>query len=185
MNLRFSVILTFIFLAMATRLVPHLWNFAPMGAVALFGAAHFEQKRYAFVIPLLAVWLSDLFLNNVIYQEYYPTFTWFGQGIGYLYGAYALIALLGLQLFRKKVNAPLVFGGAIGSSVLFFLISNFGCWVGSAMYSQDLTGLIACYTAGIPFFQGTFLGDLLFSSALFGGFALAQSRFPQLRISIA
>ncbi len=185
MNLRFSVVLTLILLAAATRLVPHAWNFAPMGAMALFGAAHFEQKRYAFIIPILAVWLSDLFLNNVIYQQYYPTFTWFGEGIAYLYGAYILMALVGTQLFKKAVNVPLVFGGAISSSVLFFLISNFGCWIGSTMYSQDLTGLIACYTAGIPFFQGTLIGDLLFSGVLFGSFALIQSRLPQLRPSMA
>lgn len=183
MNLRFSVIATFILLAAATRLVPHAWNFAPMGAMALFGAAHFDQKRYAFLLPILAVWLSDLFLNNVVYSQYYPTFTWFGDGVFYLYGAYALIALVGTQIFKNAVNLPLVLGGALSASAIFFIVSNFGCWVGSAMYSQDIAGLIACYTAGLPFVDGTIVGDLLFSGVLFGGFALAQSRFPQLRLA--
>ena len=183
MNLRFSVIATFILLAAATRLVPHAWNFAPMGAMALFGAAHLEQKRYAFILPLLAVWLSDLFLNNVVYSQYYPTFTWFGEGVLYLYGAYALIALTGTQLFKKAVNLPLVLGGALSASAIFFVVSNLGCWVGSSMYSQDMLGLVACYAAGLPFVGGTIAGDLLFSGLLFGGFALAQSRFPTLRLA--
>ncbi len=183
MNLRFSVIATFILLAAATRLVPHAWNFAPMGAMALFGAAHFEQKRYAFILPILAVWLSDLFLNNVVYQQYYPVFTWFGEGVLYLYGAYALIAFMGTQLFKNAVNIPLVAGGALGASALFFIVSNFGCWIGNPMYSQDLAGLMTCYVAGLPFVSGTIIGDLLFSGVLFGGFALAQNRFPQLRLA--
>ncbi len=182
MNLRFSVIATFIVLAAATRLVPHAWNFAPMGAMALFGAAHFEQKRYAFILPILTVWLSDLFLNNVVYHQYYPEFTWFGEGVLYLYGAYALIAFMGTRVFKNALNIPLIGTGALAASAIFFIVSNFGCWIGNPMYSQDFVGLMACYAAGLPFVGGTIVGDLLFSGVLFGGFALAESRFPQLRL---
>ncbi len=183
-NLRFTLLVAMILLAAFSRIVPHMPNFSPLGAIGLFGAAHFQKRWQAFLIPIAATWLSDLFINNVIYARYYPSFTWFYDGFYWMYGTYALIVLAGIFIFRK-VTVQRVIAGSLASTAIFFLVTNFICWPGSKVYSQDLKGLMDCYIAGLPFLKGTFLGDLFYSAVLFGGFALAQKRFPSLRLQPA
>jgi hypothetical protein len=183
-SIRTWVLVAMILLAAFSRLIPHMPNFSPLGAIGLFGAAYFNEKWKAFLIPIAATWLSDLFINNLIYAQYYPTFTWFYSGFYWQYGSYLIITLVGFFLF-KKVNTPRVLFGALSSTVIFFLITNFGCWIGSTLYTQDLSGLMQSYLAGIPFIKGTFLGDLFYSGALFTTFAIAQSQLPALKLSHA
>lgn len=179
-NLRFSVLTALILLCAFSRIIPHMPNFSPLGAIGLFGAAHFSKKWQAFFIPIAATWLSDLFINNVIYAQYYPNFTWFYEGFYWQYGSYLLITLVGLGIF-KKINISKILTGALASTAIFFLISNFGCWIGSTTYPQQFGGLMTCYAAGVPFLKGTLLGDLFYSGLLFGTFALAQFKFPVLK----
>lgn len=182
-NLRFTVITSIILLAAASRLLP-IHNFSPLGAIALFGAAHFTKKWQAIAIPLAATWLSDLFINNVIYARFYPTFTWFYQGFYWQYASYILIAVVAFFIL-KKVSVKNVLIGVLSSTVIFFLVSNFGVWVSSNAYPHNFTGLIACYTAAIPFVNGTLISDLLYSAILFGSFALAQKQLPVLQLARA
>lgn len=181
-NLRFSVLVLMIVLAAFSRIIPHMPNFSPLGAIGLFGAAYFSKKWQAFLIPIAATWLSDLFINNVIYAQYYPQFAWFYQGFYWQYGSYLLITLTGIFIL-KKTKPQRVISGALASTAIFFLVSNFGCWIGSTTCPQNLGGLMTCYAAGIPFLKGTLFGDLLYSGVLFGTFALAQKQFPVLRLS--
>lgn len=181
-NIRFGLLAAMILIAAFSRIIPHLPNFSPLGAIGLFGAAHFQKKWLAFLAPLAATWLSDLFINNVLYAQYYPTFTWFYEGFYWQYGSYLLITFAGLLLF-KKLTTQRVLAGALVSTAIFFLISNAGCWLGSTLYPQNFNGLITCYAAGIPFLKGTMLGDLFYSGVLFGSFALAQKQFPVLRLT--
>jgi hypothetical protein len=178
-NLRVGILVAIILLAAFSRIIPHMPNFSPLGAIGIFGAAHFSKKWQALFIPLSATWLSDLFINNVIYAKYYPTFTWFAQGFYLQYAAYILIAIAGFFIM-KKVNPSRVLFGALASSAIFFIVSNFGCWPGSA-YPQNFAGLMQCFAAGVPFVQGTILGDLFYCTILFGGFALIQKQVPFLR----
>lgn len=180
-NLRFGLLCAMILLAAFSRIIPHMPNFSPLGAIGLFGAAYFAKKWQAFLIPIVATWLSDLFINNVIYGQYFSEFTWFYQGFYWQYGSYLLIVLAGTFIFRK-VNTQRIITGALASTVLFFLVSNFGVWASGTMYPTTFEGLITCYTAGIPFLKGTLLGDLCYSGVLFGVFALAQRQFPVLRL---
>jgi hypothetical protein len=181
-NLRFSLLTALILLCAFSRIIPHIPNFSPLGAIGLFGAAHFSKKWQAFLIPIAATWLSDLFINNVIYAQYYPKFTWFYEGFYWQYGSYLIITLTGLGILNK-INIPKVLTGTLASTAIFFLVSNFGCWIGSTTYPQNFGGLITCYAAGIPFLKGTLLGDLFYSGMLFGTFALAQYKFPVLRLA--
>lgn len=182
-NLRFGILTAIIIAAAFSRIIPHMPNFSPLGAIGIFGAAHFSKKWQALFIPLAATWLSDLFINNIIYAKYYPTFTLFAQGFYWQYAAYILIVIAGFFIM-KKVNPKTVLFGALASSAIFFLVSNFGCWPGST-YPQNFTGLMQCYTAGLPFIQGTILGDLFYCGVLFGGFALIQKQVPMLRTANA
>jgi len=180
-SIRYGLLIGLIVLAVISRLLPHPHNFTPIGAVALFGAAYFPRKWAAFAVPFVAMWLSDLFLNNVTYArmfpEYYTGFQWTGSA--WVYGAFLLIGLLGMATLRK-VTALRVGGSAIGASALFFVVTNFGVWLGSSMYPKTLAGLAACYTAAIPFFGNTLLGDLVYCGVLFGVFEWAKQRSPAL-----
>ena len=152
--LRFSVVTLMILLAALSRLLPHPPNFAPIGGMALFGAAYYTRRLWAYLVPIAAMWLSDLILNNVVYAQYFDRFVWFYSGSLFTYGAFALIVLMGTFTLRK-VRVPHVLFSALGASVIFFAVSNFGVWFSTEMYPKTLSGLGACYLAGIPFFRNT------------------------------
>lgn len=172
-TIRFSFVLGMIALAVLSRILPHPHNFTPVGAVALFGAAYFTRKWVAMLAPLVILWISDLFINNAIYGQYYDRFQWLGSL--WVYGAFALISLLGMGTLRR-VSAARVGGSALAASVLFFIITNFGVWAAGSMYPKTTEGLMACFAAGIPFFGNTLMGDLFYCLVLFGTFQWAQSR---------
>jgi hypothetical protein len=98
----------------------------------------------------------------------------------YTYFALALVVLIGWAI-SGRISPLRVGAGAIASSILFFLVSNFGTWLSSGMYQHTFAGLTTCYVAAIPFFQNTVAGDLFFSGLLFGGFALLERAVPMLR----
>jgi hypothetical protein len=101
-NLRFGVIVGMITVAALSRflfLTPSLANFSPVGAMALFGGAYFANKRWSYAIPMLALWLSNLVLNNVVYKEYYPTFS-FGIEPG-VFVSFAVMVTVGILLLKK------------------------------------------------------------------------------------
>ncbi len=180
LTLRYSVITLMILLAALSRLLPHPPNFAPIGGMALFGAAYYTRRVWAYVIPIISMWISDLILNNVVYAEYFEKFVWFYSGSLFTYAAFALIVLMG-TFTLKKMRVPQLLFSALGASLIFFIVSNFGVWFSGTMYPKDISGLTACYIAGIPFFKNTLLGDLVYSAILFGAFELSLSRFPALR----
>ncbi len=167
-----------ILVAALTRLLPHPPNFAPMEAMALFGGAYFAARHWAVLVPLAAMAVSDLALGVLfggLYVDHY-----FSPGHVLVYAAIALIAVLGFGL-RGRVGAGRLLGYSLLGSVLFFLISNFGAWLGSPMYPATVSGLSAAYVAGVPFFQWTVLGTLFYAGLLFGGFEYLRRRLPALR----
>jgi hypothetical protein len=181
-TLRFGIITAIIFLAAMSRLLPHPPNFAPIGGMALFGAAYYARRYWAFIIPIVSMWISDLVLNNVVYGQYFDGFVWFYSGSAFTYGAFALIALLGIWTL-KCINIPALLVSAVSASVIFFLVSNFGVWLSSGMYPHSVGGLAACYVAGLPFFQNTLAGDVVYTAILFGVFEWSALRFPKLMVN--
>jgi hypothetical protein len=179
-NLRFSLITMLILLAALSRLIPHPANFAPIGGMALFGASYYAKRYWAFIIPIASMWISDLILNNVVYSQYFDHFAWFYSGSLFTYGAFVLIVLFAMFTL-KKVRIPNLIASALGASVIFFLISNFGVWLLADMYPHTVAGLEACYVAGIPFFKNTIAGDLVYTAILFGLFEFSVRHFPQLQ----
>ena len=182
LNLQTGILSIIILLAAFTRIMPHPPNFSPMAAIGLFGAAHFAKKWKAFFIPLLGIWLSDLVINNFIYTSSDLNIVWFYNGFYWQYISYVLIIFTGLFIFNKGVSLSKTFVGIIGSSGIFFLVSNFGVWAGSGMYSKNIAGLISCYIAGIPFMNNTIISDFLFTTVLFGSYYLLQSEYSSLKI---
>ena len=180
-DLRIGIISLLILLAAFSRLIPHPPNFTSLGAMALFGAAYFSKRYLAFLVPLLAMWLSDLALNNILYAQYFDGFVFFYSGFYWTYAAFIGIGLIGILLL-KMTKPHNILLASLSASILFFVVSNFGVWTSGVMYPKDFSGLVACYVAAIPFFQNTVLGDLVYSGVLFGAFEFAQYKFPQLKL---
>lgn len=178
---RFGVITLLILLAALSRLIPHPPNFSPIGGMALFGAAYYTRRYSAYLIPVTAMWISDLILNNIVYGQYFNHFVWFYSGSAFTYGAFILIVVYGSFILKKIRLANLIMA-SLGTSIIFYVVSNFGVWLSSGMYSHSFSGLITCYAAGIPFFKNTLLSDLFYSGLLFGVFELSLKRFPRLQI---
>jgi hypothetical protein len=151
-------------------------NFAPVAALALFAGYYFRNAGWALLVPLSVMTISDTVLGG---------YDW--PMMMLVYGMLALpVALRGWlrqafdlrQKSGSQVWAPLagLFGCGLVSSVLFFVVTNFGvwcCWPGT--YERSIAGLWHCYVAAIPFFRFTLAGDLIFAVVLFGSYALALS----------
>lgn len=177
---RFGFLSLMILVVAVSRMLPHPPNLTPVGAMAIFGAAYLSRKHWALLVPLLALWVSDMLINNILYAEYFENFVFFYQGFYWTYLAFALIILMGFLLLRKIKIANVLLASLL-ASVIFFLVSNFGVWMSGTMYPKTSEGLVACYTAGIPFFRNMLVGDLFYTGLLFGLFEFAQYKIPKLQ----
>jgi hypothetical protein len=167
---RTLTLVAMIFSAALIRVIPHPWNMTPVAALAIFSGAQFEDRWLAFALPLLAVFLSDLVLG-----AFYP-YWWV------VYIAHAFMVVIGFSL-REKQGMGRVATASLVGSLIFFLISNLSHFLTSGFFTMTFAGLMQCYTQAIPFFRNTLLGDLFFTTVLFGTFHLAERRFPVLRLS--
>ena len=166
-NARNIFVLVLIVLAASLRISGVLpYNFTPIAAIALFGGAMFSNRTLAFMAPLSIMFLSDLFIG-------------FHSSLIAVYAAFIAIVFIG-QVIRTNPTMLRAFGGALASSILFFLVTNASAWWVLPEYTKDFSGLLNSYAAGVPFFRGTLTGDLLFTAVLFGSYKLAQFRFPSL-----
>ena len=179
-NTRFWVIILLMVVAAFSRVIPHPINFAPVGAMALFGGAYLQDKKWAFFAPLLALWVSDVIINYLIYDQ----LVWFYQGFYWVYGAFSLITLLGV-LCLKSTGVYKLFGVTVTASFIFFIISNFGVWYsfGNPSFPPTMHGLWKCYMVGLPYLWNTLFGDLFYAGVLFGSIGWVTRRFPVLRIA--
>lgn len=168
---RFIFLSAMILLAAVSRVLPHIPNFTPIASMALFGAASFSDKRIGIIVPLIAMLLSDIALEAIYGWGFHNT-------IIYVYASIILISFIGLYI-RKQTNYKTIIAASIFSSILFFIITNFGVWAANG--SQGGTaGLSTVYILGLPYFAYTLIGDLFYNGILFGAFYLAQRKIPAL-----
>ena len=151
-----------ILLTAALRFFPHPPNFSPISAIILFSAVYLPFK-YSLILPFSIMIISDYFLG-------------FHSTMPYVYGSFGLIAILGLVL-KNKTTVINTFKTSVLSSILFYVITNFGVWASAGLYPHTTSGLINCYIAAIPFFKNTLAGDIIFTSVMFGSYALFQRYF--------
>ena len=152
-----KIVLLIIIFGVICRLIPHPPNFSPVTAIALFGGLNFSDKRIAFSIPLVVLFLSDLILGISMVNLF-------------VYTGFLTIVFLGTKIKSIK------FGNILLSSFIFFLISNFGVWI--IGYPKNIEGLILCYTMAIPFFGYSIAGDLFFGYLFKFSFGKITSIFP-------
>jgi hypothetical protein len=152
--------------AALTRLLPHPPNFAAVSAMALFAGAQIGDRRLSLLVPLAAMFLTDLVLG--LHSDMLPVYVCMGAMV-------FLGAAIGPQGSPIRIAAA-----SLAGSVLFFLVTNFSVWATGSIYPQSLAGLGACYVAALPFFQNTVVGDLFYTAALFGGFEFLRRAIPAL-----
>jgi len=139
------IIIGLIVLAILTRLIPHPPNFAPITGIALFSAINFNNTFFKFLVPLISLIIFDLIIGFSLINIF-------------VYLSFIVIVLVGNHFREIKLKSILI------SSVVFFIISNFGVWL--IGYPKTVSGFVMCYTAAIPFFINTILGDLFYSFLL-------------------
>ncbi len=173
-----SLVLALIVSCILYRIIPHPLNFAPITAMALLSGSYLKSHKYlAVIIPLVALFASDLVLNNTLYRGFYAEsgFIFFKPYMIASFISIAVIVMIGSLIKRSKFFQLVT--ASIGSSMVFFIITNFSSWIELPMYPKNLVGLVECYIAGIPFFPFTLFGDLVFTLVLFGIAAVATKRF--------
>lgn len=165
------VLLTALWRVVNTEL--HIYHLVPVAALGLFSGSVLEQKKWAYLIPLTAMFLSDLGLSLFTSME---GFYGISQVVNYL--ALALVTLMGTRLVNS--NAVNIAGFTLGGSLVFFILSNLGTFL-SGYYGYSFSSLIECYTMALPFYKSelstqffvsSLISDMAFSAVAFGIYAL-------------
>lgn len=142
-----------------TRLFPHYPNFTAIGAMAIFGGSVIKDKKLSFLLPLGALFLSDVCLQLFTFTKGF-----YGISQFFVYAAFLIItALAGFVRKRSVANIALA---AVWSGAVFFILSNFGVWLSSGFYPKTLVGLGACYWASIPFYKNELFGNFVLNSIM-------------------
>lgn len=137
------------------RLIPHWPNFTPIAAIALFGGTFLKRKDLAFLVPVTAMLVSDFIIG--FHSTMLP-----------IYLSFTAIVAFGLVL-QNRLNVANTMMASLAASVSFYLVTNFASWVTGLMpYPMNVDGLIQSYIAGLPFLLNGILGDLFYTSVLFG-----------------
>ncbi len=146
-------------------------NFSPLWAIALFAGAQIASEKLRYLIPLLVLLLSDIFLNIKYPNEsgfalFYPGWTW-------VYGSIVISVYIG-SLLSQKIRLMWVLYGAISVSVCQWLMSDLGYFLSGGIniltqepYSSDIQGLLQCFIMGFPFFKKTLAATIFFSLLFF------------------
>jgi len=147
-------------LGIAARFLPHPANFAPIGAIAIFSGIYLP-KKWAIVLPLAAMFFSDLFLGFYAWPIMLS-----------VYAGFVIMAVIGLAV-RKNKKLSTVLGGTILGSVIFYLMTNGAVWAFGSLYTHNLAGLMQSYIMAIPFFRNSLLGDLFYTGVLAGAYEIS------------
>jgi hypothetical protein len=179
MKLNKSNLLVLFILILACALY-RVWDSRPMGfapqiAMALFAGSISRDKRFAFLFPVLSLFISDL-LYQFLYSQGLSTIKGFYHGQWENYLLIASITVIGFFINKNKIGQ--IFIGSLAGAVYFFLISNFMVWIGGGWdinnqpYPRSFSGLMLCYSEALPFFKWSVLSTLLFNGIFFGSFYL-------------
>ena len=158
------IIAAIIIFAAITRFIPHPPNFTPIIAIGLFGGAYLQDRRLAFLIPLIAMIISDAFLG-------------FHGTMIFVYSSIILISIMGISV-KNRITLKNCTVITLGGSLLFFLVTNFGVWIMSGFYEKSIVGLLTCYSMALPFFHNTLAGSVVYSAIMFGGYEGLKNYLP-------
>ncbi len=180
MKLNKSLLLSFGLLIIAASLY-RVWparpfGFAPQWAMAVFAGAVIKEKKWAFLLPLLSMLISDT-VYQILYNNGTSQIWGFYKGQWSNYLLFASLVFFGFAI-AKRTTVTRVLAASLAAPSAFFLISNFMVWIGGGGYSRPQTfdGLMMCYTDGVPFYQMSLLATPLFSAMFFGAYYLVNQK---------
>lgn len=159
------------------RVIPSRpFGFAPQLALAIFGGAVIKDKKWAFLLPLLSMFISDLLYQGLYMAGITPIYGFYqGQWVNYL--LCASVTVFGVML--KRIRVTNIFLVSLAAPTYFFIVSNFLTWLGVGYYVEypkTWEGLMQCYYMGLPFFRNSIYGTLVFNAILFGSWYLINRR---------
>jgi hypothetical protein len=175
------IVLAIVITATVFRLLPHWPNFTPLAAIALLSGAYIRDKKLALLVPMLALFVSDLVTIQWLNPEWLSVSEFFtSPGTIFIYAGFFLMTFIGFGL-RKSVKAKNIAGSALACALIFFLLSNFGVWLINDL-PKDMAGLLATYAQGIPFFGYDLAGNLFYSFVSFALVSYLVKTWPQLAV---
>ncbi|MEM9546426.1 MAG: DUF6580 family putative transport protein [Bacteroidota bacterium] len=172
----------FILFGAFSRLFTFLPNFSALEALALFGGAYIALRYVAILIPLVAMFLSDLVINNTVARPFFPDHEGLVIFADYMIWnvlAIVLIVLFG-RYFLKKLNLLNGIFGILGATAIFWIVSNIGAWLSSGLFPLTFAGMIDNFVFALPFLKNSLLGNFVFGFILFGSFELLTRSYPSL-----
>lgn len=181
-----SLIVSFVLLILMASLYRILpgrpLGFAPQIAMALFAGSVVKDKKFAFLLPILSMLVSDI-IYQVLFQFNLSPVPGFYSGQFLNYILFAGLTVVGFAI--KKSNPVHIIAGSIAGTSIYFLLSNFAVWIGGGLdianlpYPKTMAGLGLCYAEAIPFYRGSLYATLIFSGLLFGGYYILAKYFMQ------
>ena len=141
------------------KILPHPSNITPLTNLYLHAGSKLT-KGLAIIVILISTILADVILS------YFYDYPIFGYWSLFTYSGFIIIALLGTKLARN-ISLPKLVICVISSSSIFWVWTNFGCWLTMPNYPKNLFGLINCYIMALPFLKNSLLGDLVWSIIVF------------------
>lgn len=160
-NNNYILVLGVILITVISRLIPHLPNFTPVLAVALFLGTNNKNKYFSYLIPISILFISDLIIG------FYST-------LPYVYLSVISVVMIGAM--NKFKSHKLTILNVLLSSFMFFVVTNFGVWLVDGLYAMNFEGLVNCYINAIPFYRNEFISNIIFSTTLFGGKYLLDNK---------
>jgi hypothetical protein len=191
-----SLVLLIIVSALYRVLPTRNFGFAPQIAMAIFGGAMIKNKRWALLMPLLSIFISDL-LYEVLFLNGLSTIKGFYFGEGQITNYILIVGLTFFGFLMRKPSALNIVGFSISGSLLFFITSNFFVWLGGGGFARPKTwdGLLLCYNDALSFYRdyglikgftgNILLGDLFFCFILFGAYHLINKTVLQPKQQLA
>ncbi len=165
-------------LGVALRLqFSHIPNFAPVAAMALFAGFYFRSVWLALCLPVLVMAITDWQLGGYDWKLRIVVYAMLACPVAFRVWTRRFDPAAGKH--RPAVCFASLFAASLAGSVIFFVGTNFACWAFSSWYTKDLAGLSACFTAAIPFFRYTLIGDASFAFVLFSSYALLTAPAAQ------
>jgi hypothetical protein len=176
-NIVWSFILLVIVAALYRIIPGRPFGFAPQWAMAVFAGAVIKDKKWAFIITVLSMFVSDLFYQ-VLYIGGISNMPGFYEGQWQNYLLFTLLVFIGMAV--KKLNVFQIAAASVTAPTLYFLVSNFLVWASNGTTRglnrpKNFDGLLLCYADGIPFYKMSILATLVFSTILFGSFIYART----------
>ncbi len=178
MRISKQVVVSFILLiiiASLYRVMPgRPFGLAPQIAMAIFGGAIIKDKKLAFLLPLLSMFVSDA-LYELLYLNGVGNIKGFYEGQLTNYILFGSMTVFGFLIKKLRISEIIV--ASLAAPTTYFLLSNFFVWLSSspdAGYQRPKTfnGLLMCFNDGLPFYPWSVLATLVFSAMFFGSYYL-------------